>query len=344
MADKPFKSSISGNQSSSDFVSKVHRITADLERLIHNLSVDGMMDDVADDSVGAGLRGSASLISRNQSGGAIAKKKEEERKRFVRAVHAALRRLDEINDRLAELDQEIGQHKENINVIDQMIDELQANGELEVNEDGSLKSDEYERQRKAYEKRTGKKLDPNDPDAMIIALMEQRAWEENQLNRKSRERNELEDEKEELETKLDQTSQIVDRDERIRETGKVLNEEQADTREAAITDMEKQVRKDEARESLGLDVETQSDFDQSGQNGDAVDRVAFKPSGFKPTLGGLSTRPTSIAKLSGEEGVAGPKLSIPFKAAAIGDGSSPEPATMEPIQIAASPDASSNMG
>ncbi len=174
--------------------------------------------------------------------------------------------------------------------------------------------------------------------------MEQRAWERHQLEWKQKERNGLKDEKEGLEAKLDQTAQIADREERIKETGNVLKAAHVDTREAAISDMSEQAKKDEAREALGKSVEKQSDCDQEGRSGVKVDRVAFNPSGFKPKLGGLSTRPTSVAKLSGDEGLVGPQLSIPFKAAAIGDGSSPEPATMEPIQLTVAPSTSSNMG
>lgn len=114
MADKPFKSSISDNQSSSDFVSKVHRTTADLERLIHNLSVDGMMDDVAADTVGAGLRGNASMIARNQSGGAIARKKEEERKRFVRAMYRAISEYERLSAEIAALDEKIAAFEDDV--------------------------------------------------------------------------------------------------------------------------------------------------------------------------------------------------------------------------------------
>jgi len=330
-------------KSSSELVGRVHRTARDLERTIENLSVDHLMDGVAGGAVGSGLRGGATLQVANSYGGG-AQKREEERRKFTRAMHAALRRMEEIDLRLGELDREISQHKANISVIDRMIEEIQANGELEVNDDGTLKNDEYERLRKQYEKRTGKKLDPNDSDAMLIALMEQREWEKDQLDRKGRERDELEQEKDDLEASLEKTSHIVDRDERIEKTGEVLKQAKADTREAAITDMDEQVRKDEAREALDLDVETQRDFDQSGQTGEIVERAAFKPAGFKPKLGGLSDRPTSIAKLTDKDAVDAAPLKPSFTAAAKGDGAEVAPATLGPVRLTSAPETPSNVG
>ncbi|WP_416899477.1 MAG: hypothetical protein ACMVY4_07140 [Minwuia sp.] len=335
---------MSGDRKNSDgsLTGRVHRTAQDLQRTIENLSVDGIMDGVAGEAVGSGYRGNATHAAHRQTGSA--NKRDEERRKFTRAMHAALKRLDDINNRIGELDNEIAQHQRNIGVIDRMIEELQANGELEVNEDGTLKNDEYQRQREAYEKRTGKKLDPNDPEALMIALQEQRRWEQRQLDWKQNERKGLEEEKNQLEDKLDRTAQIVDREERVDRTGEVLKEAKKDTREAAISDFDNQERKDEAREALGLSVTKQASLDGEQDTSETVKRASFKPAGFKPMTGGPELWATSIAKSADPDGAKPPSLAEPFKMAAEGDGQAPEPPNPEPIRIANAPDQPSNLG
>lgn len=329
-------------KNSSGLTGRVHRTAQDLQRTIENLSVDGIMDGVAGEAVGSGYRGNATHAAHRQTGSAA--KREEERRKFTRAMHAALKRLDDINNRIGELDNEIAQHQRNIGVIDRMIQELQANGELEVNEDGTLKNDEYERLRKEYEERTGKKLDPNDPEALMIALQEQRRWEQKQLDWKENERKGLEEEKNELEDKLDQTAQIVDREQRIEQTGKALKEAKEDTREAAISDFDKQVRKDEAREALGLSVEKHASLDGEQETAETVTRASFKPAGFKPMTGAPELRATSVAKSADPQEAYSPSLKEPFRLAAEGNGQAPEPVGPEPIRIAIAPENPSNPG
>lgn len=335
---------MSGDRKSNDgsLTGRVHRTAQDLQRIIGNLSVDGIMDGVAGEAVGSGYRGNATHAAHRQAGSA--NKRDEERRKFTRAMHAALKRLDDINNRIGELDNEIAQHQRNIGVIDRMIEELQANGELEANEDGTLRNDEYERLRKEYEKRTGKKLDPNDPEALMIALQEQRRWEEDQLERKGRERKGLEEEKSQLEDKLDQADQIVNREQRIEQKGRVMNEADEDTREATISDSKDQVKKDEASEALGLDVETQSNFDQAGQYGQSVKQVSFKSAGFEPMAGGPELGGTSVSKWIAPDGTSPLSLTEPFTRAAEGNGDIPKPVGPEPIRIATAPEQPSNLG
>jgi len=331
------------SKSSSSLTGRVHRTAQDLQRTIENLSVDGIMDGVAGEAVGSGYRGNATHAAHRQAGSA--NKREEERRKFTRAMHAALKRLDDINNRIGELDNEIAQHQRNIGVIDRMIEELQANGELEVNEDGTLKNDEYERLRKEYEKRTGKKLDPNDPEALMIALQEQRRWEEDQLERKGRERKGLEEDKRQLESELEHTAEIADKKERLAAKGKIMSKAREDTREAAISDSEDQLQKDEAREALGLSVDKHASLDGEEDTAETVKRASFSTAGFKPMAGGPKLGGTSVAKMTDPDGTNRLSLAETFNDASEGNDQAPEqPVGPDPVRIAIAPEQPSNLG
>lgn len=92
---------MSGDRKSSDgsLTGRVHRTAQDLQRTIENLSVDGIMDGVEDEAVGSGYRGNATHAAHRQAGSAS--KREEERRKFTRAMVRAMKELDHLN---AEID------------------------------------------------------------------------------------------------------------------------------------------------------------------------------------------------------------------------------------------------
>ena len=96
MVDKIEKSGIASDRLSAG---RVHRTAEDLQRTIENLSVDGIMDGVAGEAVGSGYRGNATHAAHRQAGSAS--KREEERRKFTRAMVRAMKELDRLN---AEID------------------------------------------------------------------------------------------------------------------------------------------------------------------------------------------------------------------------------------------------
>lgn len=156
-------------KSSSKLVGKVHRTARDLERTIENLSVDHLMDNVAGGAVGSGFRGSATLQSAISGAGGQRKKDERKREAALRrAINDALERMDQ---QLAAIDLRRGEIAEMLQGAEDVIETINNGEAVELDDDGTLKNKAAEKALKEFEKRTGKKVDRNDPDAVLEALI-----------------------------------------------------------------------------------------------------------------------------------------------------------------------------
>lgn len=100
-------------KNSGGLTGKVHRNAKDLERLIENLSVDGMMDGVEGGVVGSGLRGGSTLATTMGPGG-NATKRDEERRKFTRAMYRAMKEYERLSAEIAELDAKIAAFEDDV--------------------------------------------------------------------------------------------------------------------------------------------------------------------------------------------------------------------------------------
>jgi chromosome segregation ATPase len=134
----------------------------------------------------------------DQTGGAARRDAEDQRrdqeKRRKEQIDRIL--LMQINQRIAEIDARLGELydirdqitaeieglERGIGVLDGALGRLRAGEELERNEDGSLADEELEAQIRAYERRMGREIDRDDPDALIAAIMAQREYMDRQLD------------------------------------------------------------------------------------------------------------------------------------------------------------------
>lgn len=126
-------------------------------------------DAVDNDTVGGGLiRTAGSSVALQH---ALSEKKRKEQKKFARDAQDLDEYLDQIADIIAALRNQLAEQLDLLGRINDMIDGLKR-GELpEQNPDGSFADKGVEAKLQAYEKRTGKKLDRNDPDAVANALL-----------------------------------------------------------------------------------------------------------------------------------------------------------------------------
>lgn len=319
------------SKNSDELTGKVHRNAKDLERLIENLSVDGMMDGVKGGVVGSGLRGGSTLATTMGPGG-NATKRDEERRKFTRAMVRAMKDLEELFDRRDQLNNEIAEHKQNIDTAQDIIDDINAGEDIEVNADGTLKNEEYERLRREYEKRTGKKLDPNNTELLLQAMLEQQAYDRNQLATK---RDELDKTNQKIVEAEPEVRKLVEAG-RTEELKAVVSSMDDAVIKGVISDLDDQQHKTEVREAVGLQAENIARLaidDQAGSSAAAFKFENMLNDDARPPFD--PARPTSAAKAFDEHSGGGPALAGNFNTAA--DGSEPTGNPPAP-EVAAAPD------
>jgi len=128
--------------------------------------------------------GNPALIATNQTADGDISHEEREKKeeeKIARAAKLSTKifkdNLEELNARLNELDDLIRNARDKISALDEAL----RTGDFEQNEDGSFKNSAVEDAIKAYEQKTGKKLDRNDIDAVITAVLWAKDQEEQNI-------------------------------------------------------------------------------------------------------------------------------------------------------------------
>jgi len=131
-------------------------------------------DAVDNDTVGGGLIRTAGSNAALQH--ALSEKKRKEQKKFARDAQDLNEYLDQIADIIAALHNQLAEQLILLGRINDMIDGLER-GELpEQNPDGSFADKGVEAKFQAYEKHTGKKVDRNDPVAVLNAMLVIEHW------------------------------------------------------------------------------------------------------------------------------------------------------------------------
>lgn len=141
----------------------------------HNLNMGG--EDTARD---AGIIATSTGTARGLADGSERRKKEERRRQLSDAALRASQRIAEIDRELAGLYEERNRILDDIRETERRmaalrggIREIEENGDLERNEDGTLRSRALEEQLREYERRTGRSIDRNDPETLFLALRAQ---------------------------------------------------------------------------------------------------------------------------------------------------------------------------
>jgi hypothetical protein len=149
-----------------------------------NFARGGISEDVGRIATGEGA------TREGMSGSERSKEERRRREQFSDAALRAAQRIAEIDRMLAGLYEErdgilqdIRDTQRRIGVLDGALARLQSGEELDQNEDGSLSDREIEAQIRAYEQRTGRQVNRNDPDSLITAIQAQRAHETGEMDR-----------------------------------------------------------------------------------------------------------------------------------------------------------------
>ncbi len=145
-----------------------------------------------------GLNGrmrTAASNARLANGNTESEKKKRERTaalmRSVAAIEAQLAKLYERRDQLMseidQLEQEIEKLDQELDHLDDAIARLEKGEELGLDENGALKDKQLESALQEYERRTGKKVDRSDSDALLQALRDIEANKSNDRDAKQAE-------------------------------------------------------------------------------------------------------------------------------------------------------------
>ncbi|SNY59408.1 hypothetical protein SAMN06297129_3755 [Pseudooceanicola antarcticus] len=145
-----------------------------------------------------GLNGrmrTAASNARLANGNTESEKKKRERTaalmRSVAAIEAQLAKLYERRDQLMseidQLEQEIEKLDQELDHLDDAIARLEKGEELGLDENGALKDKQLETALQEYERRTGKKVDRSDSDALLQALRDIEANKSNDRDAKQAE-------------------------------------------------------------------------------------------------------------------------------------------------------------
>ncbi len=192
------------------------------------------------------------------------KAKEDEKKSKERALKQS---LEAINERLAELGRQIKQHERNIKVADDFIKDLENGEKPELDSDGSLKNKERERLLKEYEQRTGKKVDRTNADILLQVAREQREYERQQLEIKSKKRDDLKEKLESAQEQYKEIKKVPDPAQCIEALKTLTKSLDDDTRNGLVTELNDQTAKNEARMVMGKSTEKIKEFSSGDQNG-----------------------------------------------------------------------------
>jgi len=136
---------------------------------------------------------------------------QKKRDGFDKAMRTALAQALKIQ----RLEQEIEQHKHNLEIADQFIEELENGKAPELDADGSLKDKERERLLREYEKRTGETVDRTNIDALLLAMREQRKHEQQQLDYKEAEVENIKSKSPETAAAIETIIETMDGDEEL---------------------------------------------------------------------------------------------------------------------------------
>ncbi len=163
------------------------------------------MDGVAGEAVGSGYRGNATLMAHSQAGAGSDSQKEREKrqKELRRAIQAAIGRMDA---RIADIDARRGDIADMLKGTEQVINAINDGQGVELDEDGNLNNEAAEKALREHEKRTGKKVDRTDPDAVREALVIIQAELEREDRNLARKRDRIVESKNEIRQQTDVAS------------------------------------------------------------------------------------------------------------------------------------------
>lgn len=166
-----------------------------------NLSMGG-----EENANAAGIIATANGAVRSAFEGREAERERERRRQLSDAALRAAERIAEIDRQLAGLYEERDRILEDIRDTQRRMDalrdgvrQIEENGDLERNEDGTLRNRALEAQLRAYERRTGRPVDRNDPETLLLALREQLDHERGAMDQHREREQENEDRIRELE-------------------------------------------------------------------------------------------------------------------------------------------------
>lgn len=198
--------------------------------------------------------------------------KEREKKR-QRELFEAARRLAEIENRLellhnerAQILDDIRDIQQNLNILGEAFRQIEEDGDLQRDEDGNIRDPAIEAQLRAYERRTGRSVDRQDPEALLVALDAQIRHNNAELDRRNdrvrdidAEIDDLRREQDELEHKLDTEQAAPDADSEDAQRARLANTVAAEGVEVDLTDLDAD-QDDEFDDLLdGIDVVVQAD-------------------------------------------------------------------------------------
>ncbi len=133
----------------------------------------------------------------------LSKKEREKRDREIRlAIEAMNEWLDEMLDRIEALLDEINEIDNFVSRLNSYRNNMLRNGEVELNDDGTLKNDEMEAKVCAHEKRTNNKVDRSDITEMVVVLDSIEAHEHTNRQSRINELNEIKNEIDAAEAQL----------------------------------------------------------------------------------------------------------------------------------------------
>ena len=174
-----------------------------------NLNVGDLAREVGMIPDGAG-------VIRAKEFNAIKDKREGDRKR--QELIEAIRRLDEINRRLADLYEEregilqdMRETQERIDMLTGAIGQIEEDGDVERNPDGSISDPNIEARLRDYERRTGQRVDRHDPEILLLALRAQLAHESGEMGRHEERKRDVDRQIEETRREFENEAAAIER-------------------------------------------------------------------------------------------------------------------------------------
>jgi len=185
-------------------------------------------------------------------------KAEKDRKSFQeQAFQSLLQRIRDLDKQIAWHGQEIDRLVRQRDAIDRAMAKIHRGEKPELNPDGTFKDQALEQAARDYEKRTGKKIDRNNPD--LGELEQARADHESQISGHKRDQDRLEVERAENEGRLRE----MDPEQAAKEFGETYEAQGRDAAEAALAHAEN----DEVQQAV---VNAQGFDDTTEENAIAV--------------------------------------------------------------------------
>lgn len=148
---------------SEDFSACVGQVHQDAE-ILHKTLLNRSMD-ANDGVIGSGYRAINQSESKNVQ---LSEQNKKDREALSKAARNTQKILDQ---QLADIDRRLGEIEDMRAGIKRQIAAIENGEGVELDEYGSLKDKDAEKSLQEYEKRTGKKVDRNDPEAVHKALL-----------------------------------------------------------------------------------------------------------------------------------------------------------------------------